>query len=120
MQLTKFNNMQKDNLKHESSNANTLLPAVLSNEDKAMELQKAGDFAMRSCWECNPAHEYLKTVGGLFTCFECGRWYMNGGFFDNEEHCKKQFVQLEPQKFIKIPLSENGRDKCETLSADHK
>jgi hypothetical protein len=80
---------------------------VLSNEDKAMELQKEGNFSMRSCWECNSGHEHLKTVGGLFTCIDCGRWYMNGDYFDNEEHCKKPFVELEPQKFIKITLSKN-------------
>lgn len=63
----------------------------LSNYQKADELQKAGDFEMRSCWECNNGHEHLKTSGGLFTCFDCGRWYMNGGYFDNEEHCDKPF-----------------------------
>ena len=102
--------MTKDNLKNELTNStNTVLPAVLSNEDKAIELQKAGNFAMRSCWECNSTHEDLKTVGGLFTCFNCGIWYMNGGYFDNEEHCKKPFAELEPQKFIKITLSKNVR-----------
>lgn len=97
--------MKKQSKNSEGSKVNTLLHSVLSNEDKALELQKAGDFAMRTCWECNPAHEHLKTVRGLFTCISCGRWYMNGGYFDNEEHCKKPFVELEPQKFIKVTLS---------------
>jgi hypothetical protein len=66
----------------------------MTNLEKAQELQKENKFSMRSCWECNPSHEHLKTVGGLFTCFECGRWYMNGGFFDNKKHCKKQFIEL--------------------------
>lgn len=60
---------------------------------------------MRSCWECNPAHEHLKTVGGLFTCIDCDRWYINGGYLNNQEHCNKPFVELESQKFIKITIS---------------
>lgn len=76
----------------------------ITNYEKAEELQAAKKFSMRSCWECNPAHEHLKTVGGLFTCFDCGRWFMNGGFFENEEHCNKPFVEFPEQKFIAITI----------------
>lgn len=38
------------------------------------------DAAMRSCWQCNPAHEHLKEVKGLFVCLECDRYYEEGVF----------------------------------------
>ena len=59
----------------------------MTNFEKAEELKNKDNFSMRSCWECNPAHNHLKTVGGLFICLDCNRWYMNGGYFDNEDHC---------------------------------
>lgn len=42
------------------------------------------DVAMRSCWECNPAHEHLKNATGRFVCFECGRYYENGAFLTSK------------------------------------
>jgi hypothetical protein len=42
--------------------------------------------AMRSCWECNPAHEHLKRAVGKFWCFVCGRRY-EGGQFDTCAIC---------------------------------
>ena len=41
--------------------------------------------AMRSCWECNGAHEYMKgdrTRG--FVCFDCGRYVKEGRFVPPE------------------------------------
>lgn len=38
--------------------------------------------AMRSCWECNGAHERLKTVNFLHSCFECGRDWIFDTFLD--------------------------------------
>ena len=43
----------------------------------AKKLIKAGKFEMRSCWNCNGAHEHLKNHE-LFTCFNCGRWFYKG------------------------------------------
>jgi hypothetical protein len=63
----------------------------MTNIEKATELKDNNDFAMRSCWECNPAHDHFKEKPGLFVCFCCDRWFMNGGFFDNDEHCDKKF-----------------------------
>jgi hypothetical protein len=34
--------------------------------------------ALRSCWECNSAHEHLKEVEYLIWCFECGKLYLKG------------------------------------------
>jgi hypothetical protein len=34
--------------------------------------------AMRSCWNCNPAHEHLKEAEYPFVCFECGNWFYKG------------------------------------------
>lgn len=72
----------------------------MKNIEKAIKLQKDGEFSMRTCWECNPSHEHLKEVGGLFTCIDCGRWYMNGGYFNNEEHCNAEFKGKEPSKSV--------------------
>jgi len=82
----------------------------MTNEEKARILLKNTEFAMRSCWECNPAHNHLKKVGGLFTCFECGRWYMNGGYFDNEKHCKKEFIEKESLKQLCIIIKEKKNE----------
>lgn len=32
---------------------------------------------MRSCWNCNPAHEHLKSRE-LIWCFECGHYFYKG------------------------------------------
>ena len=32
---------------------------------------------LRSCWNCNPAHEHLKNHL-LVNCYDCGHWYYNG------------------------------------------
>jgi ribosomal protein L37AE/L43A len=100
-EITKPTSNQAEN----GNKSKPLLPAVLSNYEKAVELQKEANFSMRTCWECNGSHEHLKHVSGLFSCFDCGRWYMNGGFFDNEEHCDKTFIELPKQEFIKITIS---------------
>jgi hypothetical protein len=33
---------------------------------------------MRSCWNCNGAHEHLKERPLVFTCFACGIKYVSG------------------------------------------
>ena len=76
----------------------------MKNLEKAEQLRAEDKVSIRSCWECNPSHEHLKHVGGLFICFECGRFYMNGGFFDNDEHCEAEFVEQEPLKTVRIKI----------------
>ena len=66
----------------------------MTNLEKATKLQEANKFSLRSCWECNPGHEHLKKRSGLFHCIECSRWFMNGGFFNDEKHCEKKFIKL--------------------------
>lgn len=40
--------------------------------------------AMRSCWECNAAHEHLKQSSDVvFVCFECGRFYYKGEYLSS-------------------------------------
>jgi len=56
----------------------------------AERLRNDDKFAMRSCWECNSSHEHLLKATGLFTCFECGRWYMDGDYFTNNAHCEEE------------------------------
>lgn len=37
--------------------------------------------ALRSCWECNPAHDHLNQEDDiLYLCFVCNRYYMDGIF----------------------------------------
>lgn len=83
----------------------------MTNIEKAKELRAKNEFSMRSCWACNPAHKHLKEVGGLFTCFECGRWYMNGYYLTNEEHCNAEFKEREALKMTCITLTTNGSNK---------
>jgi hypothetical protein len=38
-----------------------------------------GVFPTRSCWNCNPAHEWMKTdMETPYECFECGHTYFKG------------------------------------------
>lgn len=36
------------------------------------------NFAWRSCWKCNGAHEHLREADYIINCFECGHWYYKG------------------------------------------
>jgi len=49
-------------------------------EDARLAAQLLADqnnYSLRSCWNCNPAHEYLKN-STLLCCFDCGHWYYKG------------------------------------------
>ena len=54
--------------------------------EKTEELKLAREFTMRSCWECNSGHGHLKSQSGLFKCFGCNQWFINGDYLNNEEH----------------------------------
>lgn len=42
-------------------------------------LKKDGtSFTLRSCWNCNGAHEHLKECEIPLNCFACGHWYFKG------------------------------------------
>jgi hypothetical protein len=49
---------------------------------KAVEIiDRQSDFGivMRSCWNCNSAHERLKLVeDAVIFCFDCGNYFFNG------------------------------------------
>lgn len=72
---------------------------VTTNEEKAEELCAEGAIAIRSCWECNQAHEHLRKVGGLFNCFQCDRYYMNGGYLNDKAHASAPFIERPPLKY---------------------
>ncbi len=36
------------------------------------------NYALRSCWHCNSAHEHLRQSEGVLLCFDCGHWYYKG------------------------------------------
>lgn len=46
---------------------------------KAKEILKKDptNYIIRSCWECNNAHEHLKDAE-LLNCLWCGNWYYKG------------------------------------------
>ena len=45
---------------------------------KSLVELKANNFALRSCWKCNAAHEHLKGAGYIIRCFECGHAFFKG------------------------------------------
>lgn len=51
-----------------------------TNPRKTTMVNENEPAALRSCWECNAAHEHLKRAKGLFLCFECGRFYTDGRY----------------------------------------
>lgn len=59
-----------------------------------------GEPAMRSCWECNGAHERIKDTNFLHICFNCGKFWILGRYFDfnSDEECDDFFKSkgLEP------------------------
>jgi hypothetical protein len=61
---------------------------------------EAGEPAMRSCWECNTAHEHLKEVNFLHTCFECGKFWVFDKFF-NELNGDEEFDNFFRSKGLK-------------------
>jgi uncharacterized Zn finger protein len=36
------------------------------------------NFTMRSCWNCNEAHQHLKNRKVVLRCFACGHVFYNG------------------------------------------
>jgi len=59
-----------------------------------------GEPSLRSCWECNGAHEHLRTVNFLHACFECGRYWVFDKFLDEFEN-DGEFDQFFRSKGIK-------------------
>lgn len=50
-----------------------------AREEAEKILRKDGtNFAFRSCWKCNQAHEHLKKCEIPLNCFGCGNWYFKG------------------------------------------
>ena len=65
----------------------------LRKEAMAFLKKNPGGFALRSCWNCNSAHEHLKDpdMDVPIKCFECGHWYMRGiDITDNRPEIKKE------------------------------
>lgn len=50
---------------------------IMTNEEYDY-LMKKDLFAMRSCWNCNTAHDHLKNANYLIFCFCCGILYYKG------------------------------------------
>lgn len=46
---------------------------------RASAARSEGRVALRSCWNCNGAHEHLRrTADWVINCFECGHFYFEG------------------------------------------
>lgn len=48
-----------------------------------------GEPLLRSCWECNSAHEHLKKVNRLHYCFSCGKYWVYDRFIDSFKNDKE-------------------------------
>lgn len=74
----------------------------IGNDNIAME---EGDPAFRSCWVCNPSHDYLKSGQGdmLFFCLWCGRYWCKGVDFSAEE-CRPEGALTDALIKAGIPL----------------
>jgi hypothetical protein len=47
---------------------------------EAIAAIEADNYMLRSCWDCNPAHEHLRaaTHEAVLNCFGCGRFWFRG------------------------------------------
>ncbi len=61
--------------------------AIIHNEEKEKlrEEAKTKELVMRSCWNCNPAHEHLKNSEHPILCLFCGRYFYKGIDITEEE-----------------------------------
>ena len=47
--------------------------------DELREEARKYPVMLRTCWNCNPAHEHLKECADyVILCFACGRYYFRG------------------------------------------
>lgn len=69
--------------------------------EKAQELSNKNRITIHACFECKPEREQLKVTGGLFYCLICRRYYMNGGFINDNEHCAKNYHPMPRFQFKK-------------------
>lgn len=48
--------------------------------------------AIRSCYECNLAHEHLRNTEFIHVCYDCGRYWIKGKYlneFKTDEDLRK-------------------------------
>lgn len=51
----------------------------LRQEARTLMKESPDNLAMRSCWNCNPAHDHLKKAEYVIICaFGCGHYYYKG------------------------------------------
>lgn len=48
-----------------------------------------GEPSLRSCWECNSAHERLKKVNTVHLCLWCGRYWIGDTFLNTLDTVEK-------------------------------
>lgn len=62
-------------------------PDIIALRTEATAYAKAHNgFPFRSCWHCNPAHEWMSRDKKIpYNCFECGHIYFKGVRITDEE-----------------------------------
>jgi len=58
-------------------------------------IRDEGEPALRSCWECNSAHEHLKDTPFLHSCFICDRMWIHGRYLDEFESAEEMDAFLK-------------------------
>jgi hypothetical protein len=53
------------------------MPDLVALREEAAATAPNGP-AIRSCWECNGAHEHLRDADYLIWCFGCGKFWFKG------------------------------------------
>jgi hypothetical protein len=89
--------------------------------DGILQLEE-GEPALRSCWECNSAHDHLKKVNTLHSCFSCDRSWVFDQFFDweTDEECDAYFESLGLKKGESTTKIDGGyRVTCITITTGH-
>lgn len=91
----------------------------LREEAKALMKESPDNLAMRSCWNCNGAHEHLKKAEYVIVCaMGCGHYYYKGQDItegqvmhtsntDHDETLKEQI-----QKILTLPHIKKFYDFC--------
>lgn len=68
---------------------------------------------MRSCWDCEPAHQHLRQADYVFFCAQCGHWFFQGQDITRKE-VRPRMAEL------KYPKKKEASAKKKTKKAQPK
>jgi len=69
------------------------------NNEGNIEFDK-GEPALRSCFNCNGCHKHLMNVDFVHWCFQCGRYWIKGKYFDEFKNINELIDWLKENKLI--------------------